>query len=138
MTEHDLFLAALDISDATERANYLQLVCTDNPALLQRVEKLLEIHARCGDFLNIPALEQMFAGGYPNQVPDTQTNINPLPEQGAFDLSFLQTSPVPGSLGRLGHYEIHAVLGQGGCGIVLKAFDELLQRVVAIKVMSPH
>lgn len=138
MTEHDIFLAALDIADANERANYLHRVCADNPALRQQVEKLLEIHARCGGFLNIPALEQMFAGGTSYQAPDTQTNINPLPEHGAFDLSFLQPSSVPGSLGRLGHYEIQQVIGQGGCGIVLKAFDELLQRVVAIKVMAPH
>ena len=53
-------------------------------------------------------------------------------------LDFLQPSTKPGSLGRLGHYEVLEVLGQGGFGIVLKAFDEKLHRVVAIKVMAPH
>ncbi len=38
-------------------------------------------------------------------------------------------STTPGSLGRLAHYEIQEIIGQGGCGIVLKAFDEKLQRV---------
>src|SRR5262249_12183610 len=42
-----------------------------------------------------------------------------------------------GSLGRLAHYEILEVIGQGGMGIVLRAFDEKLHRVVAIKVMAP-
>src|SRR5262249_43539077 len=37
-----------------------------------------------------------------------------------------------------GHYEVHEVLGQGAFGIVLKAFDEKLHRMVAIKVLSPE
>ena len=53
-------------------------------------------------------------------------------------LSFLQPSEKPGSLGRLAHYEVLEVLGNGGFGIVLQAFDEKLHRVVAIKVMAPH
>jgi hypothetical protein len=54
------------------------------------------------------------------------------------DLSFLQPSTKPNSLGRLDEYEILAVIGKGGFGIVLKAFDESLHRIVAIKVMLPH
>ena len=38
----------------------------------------------------------------------------------------------------LAHYEILEVLGSGAFGTVLKAFDEKLQRVVAIKVMAPE
>ena len=51
-------------------------------------------------------------------------------------LSFLQPGTQPGSLGRLGHYEVLELLGQGGFGIVLKAFDDKLQRMVAIKVLA--
>src|SRR5262249_23318525 len=43
-----------------------------------------------------------------------------------------------GSLGRLGHYEVLAVLGRGAFGIVVRALDDVLQRVVAIKVLSPQ
>jgi eukaryotic-like serine/threonine-protein kinase len=53
-------------------------------------------------------------------------------------LSFLGPPREAGHLGRLGHYEVLEVLGSGGFGIVLKAFDETLHRVVAIKVMAPQ
>ena len=51
-------------------------------------------------------------------------------------LGFLAPSETPGSLGRLGPYEITDVIGRGGMGIVLKAFDPPLNRHVAIKVLA--
>ncbi len=44
----------------------------------------------------------------------------------------------PGPLGRFGPYEVLDVLGRGGMGVVLRAFDPSLHRVVAIKVMAAH
>jgi uncharacterized protein (TIGR03067 family) len=41
-------------------------------------------------------------------------------------------------LGRLGSYEIVGVVGSGGMGVVLKAFDAALNRYVAIKALAPH
>ena len=38
---------------------------------------------------------------------------------------------------RLGDYDVIAVIGEGGMGIVLKAWHEQLGRTVALKVMSP-
>src|SRR5262245_48327172 len=51
-------------------------------------------------------------------------------------LGFLQPSETEGSLGRLGVYEITDVLGRGGMGIVLRAYDPPLNRHVAIKVLA--
>ena len=53
-------------------------------------------------------------------------------------LAFLAAATRPNALGRLAHYEVLEVLGQGGFGIVLRAFDDKLQRVVALKVMAGH
>jgi serine/threonine protein kinase len=53
-------------------------------------------------------------------------------------LGFLTPSHRSDALGRLGHYEVLEVLGQGGFGIVLRPFDETLQRVVAVKVLAPE
>jgi serine/threonine-protein kinase len=51
-------------------------------------------------------------------------------------LHLLEPSDEVGSLGRLGAYEVQDVLGRGGFGVVLKAFDPALHRPVAIKVLS--
>src|SRR5262245_18025082 len=53
-------------------------------------------------------------------------------------LPFLQPSTEPGHLGRLGPYEVLGVIGRGGMGVVLKAHDPALRRLVAIKVLSPQ
>jgi len=53
------------------------------------------------------------------------------------DLYFLRPAARPDLLGTLGHYEVQEVIGQGGMGVVLKAFEPALHRLVAIKVMAP-
>ena len=115
----------------------------------------LEACARCQQTLdNLTASNQSWAdvarhlGDAQSAVarassPNTSTNptvdpsLDPLDDNDA-NLGFLQPSDKPESLGRLGHYEILEVIGRGGMGIVLRAFDEKLHRVVAIKVMAPQ
>ena len=53
-------------------------------------------------------------------------------------LKSLAPTDDPSRLGRIGGYEISGVIGAGGMGVVLKAFDGPLDRSVAIKVLAPH
>ncbi|XZE51391.1 serine/threonine-protein kinase [Planctomycetaceae bacterium SH139] len=53
-------------------------------------------------------------------------------------LPLLDAPQQEGSLGRLDHYEVRSIVGWGGMGVVLQAFDTLLGRAVAIKVLHPH
>ncbi|QDU39329.1 Serine/threonine-protein kinase PrkC [Maioricimonas rarisocia] len=52
-------------------------------------------------------------------------------------LDFLEPDDRPEYIGRFDGYPIIDCIGSGGMGIVLKAFDPSLNRVVAIKVLAP-
>ncbi len=53
-------------------------------------------------------------------------------------LTFLEPASDSAYLGRLAHFDVMRVLGRGGMGVVLEAFDSRLQRNVAIKVLDPE
>lgn len=52
--------------------------------------------------------------------------------------NFLEPPTDPAYLGRMGHFDIMRVIGRGGMGVVLEAFDSKLQRSVALKVLDPE
>ncbi|MFO0807642.1 MAG: protein kinase [Gemmataceae bacterium] len=132
MTERDIFLAVIDLPDASARAAHLDAICRGDVALRSRVEKLLRSHESAGSFLGMPAV----ATSEPDHT-DTRTFPATAAEDDN-DLGFLAPPGRPDSLGRIGHYEVLEVLGRGGFGIVFRAFDDVLQRVVAVKVLAPQ
>jgi len=72
---------------------------------------------------------RLYLGGPADPEPDP-------PEPADDPLGFLTPSDNPGSLGRVGPYEVSGLLGRGGNGVVLKAFDGRLNRFVAVKVVA--
>jgi WD40 repeat protein/serine/threonine protein kinase len=118
MTERSVFLEALEHTDPGARAAFLDRACAGRPGLRQRVEELLRSHGEADTFLDVPALEQMAAADR--------------------SLAFLDPPRAEESLGSLDHYEVLDVVGRGGAGVVLKARDTKLQRIVAIKALAPR
>ena len=59
------------------------------------------------------------------------------PGDAVIALDDLRATNRRGSLERFGPYKVLEQIGQGGMGVVLKALDERLNRIVAVKVLAP-
>ncbi|QDU21949.1 bifunctional serine/threonine-protein kinase/formylglycine-generating enzyme family protein [Urbifossiella limnaea] len=141
----EVFLAAAELPEGAARSAFLDRSCGGDADLRGRVEVLLRSHDPEGSFLGTPAavVPDPDAAATRAFEPDpdhaaTRTGGGGAADDDEVPLGFLAPATRPDSLGRIGHYEVLQVLGHGGFGIVFRAFDDVLHRVVAVKVLAPQ
>jgi serine/threonine protein kinase/tetratricopeptide (TPR) repeat protein len=106
-----VFFAAQDLEPGSRQA-YIREACAGDAELEAEVLRLLELDARAGSFLQTPAV-----GGLSSSEPAL-----PLCSEGDVLAN---------------RFRIISLIGRGGMGEVYEAHDDILDHVVALKVVRP-
>ncbi len=127
----ELFSQALGKTGPKERERFLGQACQGDPELRHQLESLLRAHERAGDFLlrttqmSPPKVKLERAGAEPERAEETRMI------SGAASMP-----PVAEAKARLfGDYELLGEIAHGGMGVVYKARQIGLNRLVALKMI---
>ncbi|HLN27317.1 MAG TPA: tetratricopeptide repeat protein [Gemmataceae bacterium] len=109
LPQESIFLQAVEIPSAAERAAFLGRACGNDSGLRAEVEALLRAHAQSGDMLDLPEKSAVTTGPAVTETPGTV----------------------------IGRYKLLQQIGEGGMGTVFMAEQtEPVQRKVALKVIK--
>jgi WD40 repeat protein len=109
----------------------LEEIATGGSNLSQVVERLHEADP-IASAAYWPAVKALHSDVQPTVVPESGKRSRDL------SLEFLEPPSDAAYLGRIAQFDVMRVLGRGGMGVVLEAFDSRLQRNVALKVLDPE
>ncbi len=108
--KEEIFAAAIEIEDRSERDSYIAQACGENRELLESIQKLLYYHDE-NSFLDVPALEAV-----------TGEEISTLTEHSGMVI---------------GRYKLLERIGEGGMAVVYMAEQERpIRRKVALKIIK--
>jgi serine/threonine protein kinase len=131
MHEQSLFIEALEKEDPAERAAFLERACAGDPALRQRLERLLARHQEGTGFLESPAAPPLL----PHQ-PAVAADLQHGPDAPASATYLEPVREGPGTV--IGSYKLLEQIGEGGFGVVFQAEQQQpIRRKVALKVLKP-
>jgi serine/threonine protein kinase/tetratricopeptide (TPR) repeat protein len=132
-----IFCGALERPTGPDRAAFVADACAADSALRAEVEKLVAAHERAGDFLETASGSATSAVALAMARSTAAGVADALDEIRSPALSSWDPAAAEMIGKRIGPYELHEEIGQGGMGAVYMALQEKpVRRQVALKVIK--